>query len=113
VQQLSLSLHVNDKLPCIPQWRRLSNRSWKARLEVKKSQYIYGKDQNENVMSEMLGAKEIYTQIPYLEGKGVFGSTNKKLDLPISSKDDFHCLDKVNITHQIVLMNVQIHIQFS
>ena len=50
-------------------------------------------------LSEMPGAEEICTRIPHLEGEEVFGSTKRKLDLPIGSEGDSHRPDKVNFSH--------------
>jgi hypothetical protein len=37
-------------------------------------------------------------RIPYLEGKEIFGSTKRKLDLPPSDDGDSHRPDKVNFS---------------
>jgi hypothetical protein len=50
-------------------------------------------------LSEMHGAEDICTRIPHLEGEEVFGSTKRKLDLPIGFEGDSHHPDKVNFSH--------------
>jgi len=48
----------------------------------------------------MLGAEDICTQIPQLEGEEVFGSSKRILDVPIGSMGDSDSLDKVNFSHR-------------
>jgi hypothetical protein len=47
-------------------------------------------------LSMMPGAEELCTRIPHLEREEVFGSTKRKLDLPIGSEGDSHRPDKLN-----------------
>jgi hypothetical protein len=39
------------------------------------------------------------TRIPHLEGEEIFGSTKRKLDLPLGDDGDSHRPDKVNFSH--------------
>jgi hypothetical protein len=52
-----------------------------------------------DALSEMPGAEDVCTRIPHLEGEEVFGSSKRKLDLPIGSEGDSHRPDKVNFSH--------------
>jgi hypothetical protein len=49
-------------------------------------------------MSQLLPKEEVTTQISHLEGKEIFGSTKRKLDLPPSDDGDSHRPNKVNFS---------------
>jgi len=71
----------------------------KEDLKLKRAMASRDRKKIANVLSQMPRAEDIYTRILHLGGEGVFGSNKRKLDLPISSKGDSHCLDKVNFSH--------------
>ena len=50
-------------------------------------------------ISKMPGADRFTTRVPHLEGKEVFGSSKRKLNLPPRSEGDSHRHDKVNFSH--------------
>ena len=52
-----------------------------------------------DALAEMPGGEDFCNREPHLEGEEVFGSTKRKLDMPIGSEGDFHCLDNVNFSH--------------
>ena len=52
-----------------------------------------------DALCSMPGVEELCTRIPHLEGEEVFGSTKRKLDVPIGSEADSHRPDKVNFSH--------------
>jgi len=41
-------------------------------------------------LNTLLEAKNVGTQVPYLEGKEIFGSTKRKLDTPIDYAQESH-----------------------
>ena len=43
-------------------------------------------------------AEDVGTRIPHLEGEKTFGSTKRKLDMPIGDAGDSHRLDKINFS---------------
>jgi hypothetical protein len=49
------------------------------------------------------GAVDVATRVPHLEGEEVFGSSKRKLDLPIGSEGDSHRPDKVNFSQPRVM----------
>ena len=54
------------------------------------------------------------TQILYLEGEEIFGSTKQKLDLPPSDDGDFHRPDKVNYSQpQVQTRSITTHTEFT
>jgi len=52
-----------------------------------------------DALAEMPGAEDFCNREPHLEGEEVFGSTKRKLDMPIGSEGDSHRPDKVNFSH--------------
>jgi hypothetical protein len=52
----------------------------------------------EEALSQLLGVEVTTTRIPHLEGKEIFGSTKRKLDLPPGDDGDSHRPDKVNFS---------------
>jgi hypothetical protein len=52
----------------------------------------------EEALSQLLGMEVATTRIPYLEGEEIFGSTKRKLDLPLGDDGDSHRPDKVNFS---------------
>jgi len=53
-----------------------------------------------NVLPEAI---DVVICVPHLEGKEVFGSSKRKLDLPIDSDGDSHRLEKVNFSQPQVM----------
>ena len=49
-------------------------------------------------LNTLLGAKSVGTRIPHLEGEETFGSTKRKLDVPIGDAGDSHRPDKINFS---------------
>jgi len=68
---------------------------FKGDLKLKRAMASRDGKKIADALNEMLGAKDIYTRILQLEGEEVFGSSKRKLDLPIGSEGDLHHLDKV------------------
>jgi hypothetical protein len=52
-----------------------------------------------DALCSMPDAEDVCTRIPHLEGEEVFGSSKRKLDVPIGSEGDSHRPDKVNYSH--------------
>jgi hypothetical protein len=52
----------------------------------------------EEALSQLPGVVVATTQIPHLEGEEIFGSTKRKLDLPLGDDGDSHRPDKVNFS---------------
>jgi hypothetical protein len=50
------------------------------------------------VLNTLPGAIGIGTRVPHLEGEEIFGSTKRKLDVPIGDAGDSHRPDKVNFS---------------
>jgi len=50
------------------------------------------------VLNTLFGIKGVGTRVPHLEEEEIFGSTKKKLDVPIGDVGDSHGLDKVNFS---------------
>jgi len=50
------------------------------------------------VLNTLLRAEGIGTQVPHLEGEEIFGSTKRKLDVPIGDVEDSHRPDKLNFS---------------
>jgi hypothetical protein len=55
-----------------------------------------------NALSQLPGVEGITTLIPHLEGKEIFGSTKRKLDLPPSFYGDSYRPEKVNFSQPLV-----------
>ena len=49
-------------------------------------------------LNSLLGAEGVGSKIPHLEGKETFGSTKRKLDVPIGDVGDSHRPDKINFS---------------
>jgi hypothetical protein len=49
-------------------------------------------------LSQLPGLEVATTRIPHLEGAEIFGSTKRKLDLPLGDDGNSHRLDKVNFS---------------
>jgi hypothetical protein len=52
----------------------------------------------EEALNQLPGVEVATTRIPHLEGEEIFGSTKRKLDLPLGDDGDSHRLDKVNFS---------------
>jgi hypothetical protein len=52
----------------------------------------------EEALNQLPGVEVATTWIPHLEGKEIFGSTKRKLDLPPCDDGDSHIPDKVNFS---------------
>ena len=62
-----------------------------------------------DAMCSMPGAEDVCTRVPHLEGEEVFGSTKRKLDIPIGSEGDSHRPDKVNFSHpRVQLRSIEV-----
>ena len=55
-------------------------------------------------LNTLLGAEGVGTRIPHLEGEETFGSTKRKLDVPIGDAGDSHRLEKINFSQPRVRM---------
>ena len=55
-------------------------------------------------LNTLPGAEGVGTRIPHLEGGETFGSTKRKLDVPIGDAGDSHRLDKINFSQPRVRM---------
>jgi hypothetical protein len=65
-------------------------------------------------LSQLPRVEVATTRIPHLEGKEIFGNTNRKLDLPLGDDGDSHRLDKVNFSQLQVKTRSRIaHIEFA
>ena len=49
-------------------------------------------------LNTLLGAEGVGTRIPHLEGEETFGSTKRKLEVPIGDAGDSHRPDKINFS---------------
>ena len=49
-------------------------------------------------LNTLPGAEGVGTRIPHLEGEETFGSTKRKLDMPIGDAGDSHRPDKINFS---------------
>ena len=49
-------------------------------------------------LNALPGVEGVGTRIPHLEGEETFGSTKRKLDVPIGDVGDSHRLDKINFS---------------
>ena len=49
-------------------------------------------------LNTLRGAKGVGTRIPHLEGEETFGSTKRKLDMPIGDAGDSHRPNKINFS---------------
>jgi len=49
-------------------------------------------------MNSLLGTKGVENRVPHLEREEIFGSTMRKLDVPISDAGDSHRPKKVNFS---------------
>jgi len=49
-------------------------------------------------LNTLFGAEGVGSRIPHLEGEEIFGSTKRKLDVPIGNCGDSHRPDKVNFS---------------
>ena len=49
-------------------------------------------------LNTLPGAEGVGTRIPHLEGEETFGSTKRKLDVPIGDAGDSHRPDKINFS---------------
>jgi len=49
-------------------------------------------------LNNLPGVEELGTQVLHLEGEEIFGSTERKLNLPIGDKGDSHRPDKVKFS---------------
>ena len=49
-------------------------------------------------LNSLPGAEGVGTKIPHLEGEETFGSTKRKLDVPIGDAGDSHRPDKINFS---------------
>jgi hypothetical protein len=65
-------------------------------------------------LSQLLGVEVATTRIPHLEGKEIFGSTKRKLDLRPGDDGDSHRLDKVNFSQpQVQTRSKTAHTEFA
>ena len=55
-------------------------------------------------LNTLPGAEGVETKIPHLEGEETFGSTKRKLDVPIGDVGDSHRSDKINFSQPRVRM---------
>ncbi len=60
------------------------------------------------------GAADVGTRVPHLEGEEIFGSSKRKLDLPIGSDGDSHRPDKVNFFQpRVMTRSTHTHVEAS
>ena len=71
----------------------------KQELRLRQVQQSGILDKVVNAMETMLEGKEWCTRTPHFEGEEVFGSTVRKLNLPLGSQFDSHRQEKMNFSH--------------
>jgi hypothetical protein len=49
-------------------------------------------------LSQLLGVEVATTWIPHVKGEEIFGSTKRKLDLPLGDDDNSHGPNKINFS---------------
>jgi len=54
------------------------------------------------LLNILLGAEDVGTRVPHLEGEEIFGSTKRKLDVSIGDARNSHKPDKVNFSQPYV-----------
>jgi hypothetical protein len=95
----------NDKIQAVMQmtnykayFKGKSSRTGPTRQELKLRVAKHSGDPKKLVeaLSQLLGVVVATTWILHLEGKEIFGSTKRKLDLPLGDDGDFHRFNKVN-----------------
>jgi hypothetical protein len=68
----------------------------------------------EEALSHLPGVEVATTRIPHLEGEEIFGSTKRKLDLPLGDDGDSHRPDKVNFSQpQVQTRSRTAHTEFA
>jgi hypothetical protein len=70
----------------------------KQELKLRAARHSGDPKKIEEVLSQLPGVEVATTRIPHLEGKEIFGSMKRKLDLPPSDDGDSHRLEKVNFS---------------
>jgi hypothetical protein len=71
----------------------------KQHLKLKRALQSQDGKKIADALAEMPRGQDFCNRVPYLEGEEVFGSTKRKLDMPIGSERDPHRPDKVNFSH--------------
>lgn len=71
----------------------------KLRIAQRKARHTGDPSVLKKPMLDMPGADEFCTREPHLEGEEVFGSTKRRLDLPLGAEEESHRPDKVNFSH--------------
>ena len=70
----------------------------KAELKLQTTQKSRDAKVIAKVLSSFPGAEDLITKPRGLEGTEIFGSSKRKLDLPLGSHSDSHRQDKVNFS---------------
>jgi hypothetical protein len=68
----------------------------KQELKLKAAKHSGDPKKIEEALSQLPEVDVATTRILHLEGEEIFGSTKRKLDLPLGDDSDFHRPDKVN-----------------
>ena len=93
------SLHTFMQIANYRSWLKggsLGNGQDQASLKLKVVAHTGNPKLLAKAMGSYPGAKDLNTRNCALEGFELFGSTKRKLDLPLGSKYDSHCLEKMN-----------------
>jgi hypothetical protein len=70
----------------------------KQELKLKAARRSSDPKKIEEALSQLPGVEVATTRIPHLEGEEIFGSTKRKLDLPLGDDGNSHRPDKVNFS---------------
>jgi hypothetical protein len=81
-------------------FKEKSSRACPSRQELKLKAARRSGDPKKIVeaLSQLLGVEGSTNQMSHLKGEEIFGSTKRKLDLPLGDDGDYHQLDKINFS---------------
>ena len=86
----------------------------KQELKLKVARRSNDPKKIEEALSELSGVEVATTQIPHVEGEEIFGSTERKLDLPPCNDGDSYTPNKVNFSQpQVQTMSKIAHTEFA
>jgi len=94
-------MDANDKLPCILERsfvRNCGSSLSKEELKLRAARRSGDPKKIAQASNTLPRDEGIGTQVPHLEGEEIFGSSKRKLDVPIGDAGDSHQPHKVNFS---------------
>jgi len=91
-------MDADDKLPCVLEGIGSESGPFKEELKLRAAHCSKDPKKIVEVLNTLPGSEGVRIRIPHLKGEEIFGSTKKKLDVPIGDGEDSHRPDKVNFS---------------